>query len=199
LAEPDQDGSRVLVRTPSGAVFEVADPALATELGPGVAGLKLDRGTFDSLPLSLVTTQTLDGLGALLGTGLDVRRFRPNLVVETGGTQPFPEDRWVGRTLRVGALRMRVDRRDRRCMVVNIDPVTGRRDPAVLRAIAGSREMCLGVYGATVAPGRVAVGDPVVLEPLAYPPGRTRRTRNPNSAVRRTTSTRRWKSTGLTT
>jgi len=43
--------------------------------------------------------------------------------------------------------------------------VTLHRDPAVLRAIARERENCLGVYGSTVVPGPVAVGDPVELEP----------------------------------
>jgi hypothetical protein len=49
--------------------------------------------------------------------------------------------------------------------MVTIDPVTLRRNPAVLRAIATGRDARLGVYGTTVAPGRVAVGDPVELEP----------------------------------
>jgi hypothetical protein len=35
----------------------------------------------------------------------------------------------------------------------------------VLRAIARHRQACLGVYGSTVHPGRVALGDPVLLEP----------------------------------
>jgi hypothetical protein len=59
---------------------------------------------------------------------------------------------------------MRVDQRDERCVVVNVDPATSERDPAVLRTIAKQRETCMGVYGATVEPGRVAVGDQVFLE-----------------------------------
>jgi uncharacterized protein YcbX len=77
----------------------------------------------------------------------------------------FPEDAWVGRILRIGRLRMRVDKHDTRCVVVTIDPVTLHRDPAILRAIARERGAQLGVYGSTVEPGRVAVGDPVELEP----------------------------------
>jgi uncharacterized protein YcbX len=77
----------------------------------------------------------------------------------------FPEDAWVGRVLRIGALRMRVDQRDQRCVMVTIDPVTLVRNPAVLRAIARDRDARVGVYGTTVEPGRVTVGDPVELEP----------------------------------
>ena len=56
---------------------------------------------------------------------------------------------------------MRVDQRDERCVMVNVDPQTSERDPGVLRAIAQQREACLGVYGSTVAPGPVRVGDRV--------------------------------------
>jgi hypothetical protein len=61
---------------------------------------------------------------------------------------------------------VRVDARDKRCVLVNVDPVTTRRDPWVLRTIARQRQACLGVYGSTVSPGQVAVGDPVLLEPV---------------------------------
>jgi MOSC domain-containing protein len=165
FAEPDRpNASLTLVRTPSGAELDVADPALAAELGPGVRVIKQDRGVFDTMPLSLLTTQTLDGLGRLVGTALAAGRFRPNLLVDARAGQ-FPEDAWVGRVLRIGGLRMRVDQRDQRCVMVTVDPVTLVRDPAILRAIARERDARLGVYGSTVEPGRVAVGDPVELEP----------------------------------
>jgi uncharacterized protein YcbX len=166
FAEPDRpNASAMLVRTPTGDEFDVADPALAAELGPGVRVIKQDRGVFDTMPLSLLTTKTLAGLGRLVGTDLAAGRFRPNLLVDTAGPE-FPEDAWVGRTLRVGALRMRADQRDQRCVMVTIDPVTLDRNPAVLSAIARERDNRLGIYGSTVAPGRVAVGDPVELEPF---------------------------------
>ena len=166
FVRPDRpDGSPTLVRTPSGRELDVVDPALAEELGSGVRVLKQDRGVFDTLPLSLISTRTIAALGALVGADLDVLRFRPNLLVEPLDDAPFPEDAWIGRVLRVGELRMRVDQRDQRCVMVNVDPITTRRDPAVLRAIAQHRQACLGVYGSTVRPGRVAVGDPVLLEP----------------------------------
>jgi uncharacterized protein len=158
------NASATLVRTPSGGELDVADPALAAELGPGVRVIKQDRGVFDTMPLSLLTTQTLAGLGRLTGTALTAGRFRPNLLVDAAGPD-FAEDAWVGRVLRIGGLRMRVDLRDQRCVMVTIDPVTLHRDPAILRAIARERDNRLGVYGSTVEPGRVAVGDPVELEP----------------------------------
>jgi uncharacterized protein YcbX len=164
FAEPDRpNASPTLVRTPSGEELDVTDPALAAELGPGVRVIKQDRGVFDTMPLSLLTTQTLASLGRMVGIDLVAGRFRPNLLIEAlaGG---FPEDTWVGRTLRAGGLRMRVDQRDSRCVMVTIDPVTLDREPAILRAIARERDNRIGVYGSVVEPGPVTLGDPVLLE-----------------------------------
>ncbi len=172
-ARPDL--SPVVVTTPTGAELEVTDPALAAELGggagTGVRAVKLDRGAFDTLPLSLLSTQAVASLGALAGRPVDGRRFRPNLVIDAPGPDPFPEEAWVGWTLGIGDAIVRVDARDRRCVVVNVDPTTAAKDPTVFRAIARHRSARLGVYAATVRPGHVAVGDLVTV--VAHPPGET--------------------------
>ena len=165
FADPSRpDASRTLVRTPGGEELEVVDPALAAELGDGLRVIKQNRGIFDTMPLSLITTQTIAALGELVGRELDPQRFRPNLLIAAADGAPFQEEAWVGAVLRIGGMRMRVDQRDERCVVVNVDPVTTERDPAVLRTLARERETCAGVYGSTVEPGRVATGDPVSLE-----------------------------------
>jgi uncharacterized protein YcbX len=158
-------GTPVIVHTPAGVKFEVDDPELAAELavaGP-VFAQKIDRGTFDSAPLSLLSTQTADAVGAHVGIPVDPLRFRPNIVVETLSGTPFAEDSWVGATVSVGPVRVHVERRDKRCMVINIDPETGERDPAVLRGVAQLNDVTCGVYGSVLVPGRIAVGDPVDL------------------------------------
>jgi uncharacterized protein YcbX len=156
------DTSPTWVRTPSGGWLEVIDPALAAELGAAWV-IRQDRGAFDALPLSLITTRALASLGALLGEEVDVRRFRPNLVLETSDGRPFPEDDWVGSTLQIGALRLRVDQRISRCAVVQIDPRSHRPDGRVLRTLARERQARLGVCGQVMEPGKVAVGDAVWL------------------------------------
>jgi uncharacterized protein len=162
-AQPDK--SRTIVRTPSGVVFDVTDRALAEELWPqGVRVIKQNGGIFDTFPLSLITTQTIARLGELVDARLDVQRFRPNILVESAEQTTFPEDGWVGCVLRIGGMRMRIDKRDGRCVVITIDPVTTERNAAILRTVARDRQGCLGVYGTTVEPGRVAVNDPVLIE-----------------------------------
>ena len=167
-AQPDQ--SPVIVRTPSGATYDVMDAALAAELYPqGARIIKQNRGVFDTFPLSLITTQTIAGLGELVGARLDVQRFRPNILVETADPVPFLEDSWGGCVLRVGGVKVRVDKRDGRCAVITIDPQTTERSPAILRTVMRDRGGCLGVYGSTVLPGRVTMNDPVWVESYARP------------------------------
>jgi MOSC domain-containing protein len=154
------DKSRVMVRTPGGSELDVIDPALAASLGEGVSVIKQDRGVFDAMPLSLITTESIAQLSSLVGYELEPQRFRPNLLVESDER----EDAWVGRVLRIGGMAMRVDQRDDRCVIITVDPVTHERDPAVLRTIARERSNCIGVYGSTVQEGRVAVGDEVLVD-----------------------------------
>jgi MOSC domain-containing protein len=165
FADPERpEDSRTLVRTPGGAELDVLDPALVAELGGGARVIKQNRGTFDWMPLSLLSLQSIARLEAFAGRTLDVRRFRPNLVVDAADGAGFQEDEWLGATVRIGGLRMRITERDPRCAITTVDPDTSERDPSVLRTIAERRDACFGVYGSTLEPGRVAVGDAVVLE-----------------------------------
>ena len=61
-------------------------------------------GTYhDAFPLLLVTTSALRSLRqALPDSAIDVRRFRPSVVVDTGDAAGHPEFDWVGRRLRIG-------------------------------------------------------------------------------------------------
>jgi uncharacterized protein YcbX len=127
--------------------------------------MRLDRGTFDAMPVSLITAPTVAALCAAAGVPGDELRFRPNIVVTPASGTPFPEDGWVGHSLHIGAASMRVDRRDTRCVIVNVNPRSGKPDAPLLKAIGRYRHACAGVYGTTVQPGLVRLGDLVTTAP----------------------------------
>ena len=163
LEDPENSLARVV--TPAGETLDVTDPRLAHQLWPeGARVIRQSRGVFDTFPLSVITRQSIQQLAELVGEDLDVQRFRPNLLVDSEGGS-FPEDGWVGSVLQVGGVRMRIDKRDGRCAVITIDPETGARSPEILRAVAAERDGCMGVYGTTVEPGAISVGDEVWIEP----------------------------------
>jgi len=165
------DGEAPTVATPAGAVLALDGDALRVELsealGSPVSLLRLDNGIFDDAPLSLITEATIGTLAGGAGRALDIRRFRPNIVVRTPGARPFPEDEWVGARLRFGeredAPMMAVTHRDLRCSMVGLDPDTAAADPEILKTTVRMSETCAGVYGLPLRTGRIAVGDPVYL------------------------------------
>jgi uncharacterized protein YcbX len=162
LVDPERpDKSDVDVQTPEGATFRVHDPALAAELGSGVRVVRLDRGTFDAMPLSVITTRTVSDLCELTQVPSNELRFRPNVVITATDDRSFVEDDWVGSVLQIGDAAVRVDRRDSRCVVVNVDPESGRPDAQLLKTIGQQRQARAGVYGTIVRPGLIRVDDQV--------------------------------------
>ncbi|HEX6027213.1 MAG TPA: MOSC domain-containing protein [Solirubrobacter sp.] len=153
-----------VVRTPAGRELAVDSQELAAELaaayGRPVHLLRSSRGLFDAFPVSVISLQTVAAVSELVGRELEPLRFRPNIVIDVPGAV-FPEEAWIGRGLQVGDARIRLDVRDERCMVINFDPHTAERDPAVLRAVARHRQTCVAVYGSCVEPGEIRVGDSV--------------------------------------
>ena len=101
--------------------------------------MHLRGGIFDEASVSVIATETIREIGTLAGRALDVRRFRPNIVVRLLRPNPFEEDQWLGGVLLFGepgdGPRVSVTTRDVRCAMVNFDPDSGRADPEVLKSI----------------------------------------------------------------
>lgn len=171
----DRIRSAIMVTTPSGAELSLDDPLLAQELaaayGASVQLMKISRGIFDAMPLSLFTTTTLQTLATATGQPLAMRRFRPNIVVETPRPGAFPEQQWVDQTVTFGdqpdAAQLQLNYPIERCALITIDPETTERHPQVLQALATfpEQEMCAGIYGAVHRLGKVRVGDTLWLSP----------------------------------
>ncbi|MCU0624444.1 MAG: MOSC domain-containing protein [Gemmatimonadaceae bacterium] len=171
------DASAVLpthVRRPDGTRYGVFDPALAadvsTRFGAPVDLLHLRGGIFDDSAVSLMSQATVDAIASASGAPPDVRRFRPNVLVELGPRAPYAEDAWVATLVTFGdpetGPTIAVTSRDVRCVMVNLDPDTGQSSPAVLKAIGRDRQGMAGVYGTVVRPGPIAVGDAVHVAPV---------------------------------
>ena len=153
---PDPIQADLEVTTPDGRVLDLASTELTNELcdlfGAPVQLMRRDSGIFDQAALSLISQETIGALGKQTGRTLEHARFRPNIVIETLDGQPFREDAWVGQLLvfgEHGGVAMRVNERDLRCVMVNIDPTTLAKDARVLKTIVQQHETLLGVYGST--------------------------------------------------
>ncbi len=122
---------------------------------------------FDLAAVHVLTTATIDRLRELYPQGrFEVRRFRPNIVVEpASGGKGFLEDGWVGRTLSVGeTVRLSVTGPCPRCVMTTLPQGDLPRDPGILRTVAQHNQVNVGVYAAVVRAGTIRRGDPVRLE-----------------------------------
>jgi uncharacterized protein YcbX len=159
------------VRTPAGAHPELRSAALESEIAERFGGrvelMQLKHGIFDEAAISVISLATIAGIGREAGLELDRRRFRANIVVETERCEAFLEDAWVGRMLVFGDRDPRptvsVTMCDARCMMVNIDPETGKQDARVMKTIVRLNNNNAGVYGTVVQTGAIRVGDLVSL------------------------------------
>jgi uncharacterized protein len=138
------------------------------DLGDTVTDFDLPEGMFfDSATVHVLTTATLARLRELYPEGaMEVRRFRPNVVVDSGaGCSGFVEDDWVGRTLRLGdEVRLTVTGRCSRCVMTTLPQGDLPEDTGILRTAARHNDACVGVYAAVLTGGRLRHGDSVILE-----------------------------------
>src|SRR5260221_2283876 len=170
-AEAKGDGPD-FVKTPAGSSLPLQGEELQRELserhGTEVRLMHLRHGLFDEAPLSLITLATIDAIGQASGMTLDIRRFRPNVLIDTGATDAFAENDWPGGVVSFGdgpvAPTVGLTMKDIRCGMLNIDPDTAALTPEVLRAAVRSNDNCAGAYGVTLTTGMISVGDAVYLK-----------------------------------
>jgi hypothetical protein len=120
---------------------------------------------FDAYPLLVLTSASLRKLEqAAPGSRVDVRRFRPNFVIETEpGLEGYVESDWVGKRLTLGAVELEGTLGCPRCVMVTHGFADLPRDTGLLRAIVRDAGQNLGLYARPTRGARVAVGDSVEL------------------------------------
>jgi hypothetical protein len=138
-----------------------------------VMGMGAPGTFFDFSAVHFVTTATLAYLATRSpGSDFDVRRFRPNIVIETPpGTAPFIENTWLGKTVVAGGVELRTLIAAPRCVMTTLAQPGLAADTDILRTVArenmvdfgGSfgKMACVGAYAAVAAGGVLRTGGAV--------------------------------------
>ena len=138
---------------------------LESRSGKTVFLLRDHRGSYDIAPVSLISRQTVVRIAEETGTREDPWRFRPNLLVDPANGEAFDELKWVGKTVRIGnKARIAVTEVDERCVMITLDPATGKSTPDILKCVVQQHNRCAGVYATVLTPGEVRAGDAISLE-----------------------------------
>lgn len=140
---------------------------------PDLSGLPADLrgfasppGTyFDCFPLHCLTTASLDELHRLNpDANFDVRRFRPNVLIETEpNLTGFVESAWGGRRLRAGGAVIAINTSAVRCAMPMQSQPGLEFDKGTLRTIKDHNGQHVGVYCSVAEGGEIRVGDDVEL------------------------------------
>jgi uncharacterized protein YcbX len=164
-AEPIRD-MEAEIRRDCGLLPDEPLPQLG-EVPPELLEFVSPPGTyFDAFELHLLSDASLAELARLAPRSqIDVRRFRPNLLVRLDGVHSgFPELAWCGRSLRIGDARTHVVMPTLRCAMVTWAQAGLPGDPSIMRALVRGAGQNLGVGLSVTAGGAIAEGDPVHLD-----------------------------------
>lgn len=155
------------IRCPDGRKLRADDPELHRVLSarfgrPVTVAPERDVSHMDAAPLHLVSTASLGWIERQQGAAAaDVRRYRPNLVLETEGAG-LVEHAWPGSRLRIGeALEVLVVDTTQRCRMVTLPQGDLAEIPGLLRRIGLDADLQFGVYADVLSPGPIRAGDPV--------------------------------------
>lgn len=140
--------------------FSPLAPTMAA-IEEGQVAPRYDRGH-----LHILTTASLAALEALVEpqSKVDVRRFRPNIVVDTGpDARGFVEQDLIGRTIAIGNARVLVSEPCSRCSFTAIAQRELPFAKEILHAIAKHGGGGFGVLATVLEPAEIWPGDPLVL------------------------------------
>jgi uncharacterized protein YcbX len=158
---PDNPDMEAELRSLFGRLQDEPLPDLSTIPQELFQFTSIPGGYFDVFPLHLLTTASMRELGRLNSSSqFDVRRFRPNFLIESdAAASGFVERDWCGRTLAIGGARVKVEMPVVRCVMTTLPQDELPKDPLVLRTIVRHADQSVGVYGEVMAAGSVALGD----------------------------------------
>ena len=113
-----------------------------------------------------MSTQSLETMNQLSAdSDFDVRRFRPNLLLDVpDSTHPFPEQEWLGATLTIGEVTLKVESTCPRCSMTTHGFADLPRDTNIMRQLVGNSEGNLGIYATVLSAGVLTVGDAVTAQ-----------------------------------
>ena len=116
---------------------------------------------FDAFPLSIMSQQSLATMNQLDGESrFDVRRFRPNLLVDIPDTDhPFPEQAWIGKMLSIGSVKLRIEMTCPRCSMTTHGFDDLPRDTEIMRQLVNHCDGNLGIYASVQTPGQISIED----------------------------------------
>ncbi|HEU4823955.1 MAG TPA: MOSC domain-containing protein [Nitrososphaeraceae archaeon] len=152
------------------------------EYWPNIDGLaRRDQVTDEAMPsktffdiavIHILTTSSINRLRELYPEGrFEVRRFRPNIVIESADSKEenkknnFIENLWVGKKMTIGEdVVLNITAPCTRCVMITLPQGDLPRDLGILSTVAKYNQVHVGVYASVERGGIIHRGDAVRIE-----------------------------------
>ena len=141
-------------------------------------GMQAPQGSLvDVAPIHIITTSSLNAL-ANAGGDADLRRFRPNVVIDNGITHEYIEHSAAGQLLDFGSATFEITMPTMRCLMTTLPQAHLDRSRETLATLARTNRLevgpghwaCLGLYATVTQMGRIQVGDEALSRSSRVPP-----------------------------
>lgn len=156
-------GNGVVIKFPDGIVLTNKDSSMNSKLseilGQSVTLTKeAEISHFDDSAIHILTTSSLSLLKKLLpNSGINSRRFRPNIVIDS----QYLDQELVGKTIRIGETVLEITHKTERCRMITIEQPGLESRPEILKSISQHFDLDFGVYAKVLNAGGLSVGEKV--------------------------------------
>ena len=154
----------VWVSFPDGSELKAHDPQIHEKLTdvsgePVTLVAEESISHFDDGAIHILTSTSLSWLQSKLPDSIiDIRRFRPNIVIDCAGNGLSEKD-WIGRLMRIGTCEFEVTAETARCVMTGLSQDNLRADPEITTAISRLSNNHFGVYAKVLRSGTISVND----------------------------------------
>ena len=156
-------GKGVAIKFPDGVVLTDKDSSMNSKLSESLGqSVKLTKEAeishFDDGAIHILTTSSLSSLKELLpNSGINSRRFRPNIVIDS----QYLDQELVGKTIKIGEAVLEITHKTERCRMITIAQPGLESRPKILKSVSQRFDLDFGVYAKVLKGGGVSVGEKV--------------------------------------
>lgn len=156
-------GAEVLLRFPDGTELPTHSAQINNKLTQCLGQrVTLRREAeiphFDDGPIHIVTTASLRLLSDLLpDSGVDPRRFRPNIVIDSN----YLDNDLIGKKIQCGGCTLEVTHNTERCRMITLEQADMENRPQILKSVSKNFGLNFGVYARVITGGSLSAGGAV--------------------------------------
>jgi uncharacterized protein len=113
--------------------------------------------------VSLINIQSVNDFQKKINEKVEISRFRGNICID--GIKPWEEREWIGKTIKINNISLKVEKNIPRCVAINLKPTTDDNSLNLLQSLKKNyNHFEMGIYLTALNGGEVNLGDKVEID-----------------------------------